>query len=144
MKKILILFSLLSFFAILQSCDKETIIPQTDLPSKIIEYTNEHFPSHTIIQSIKDMDGTTKTYDITLSEGISLEFNRKAEITQIDGLEQLPNSVIPSSILDYVATNYAINYITDWEIDGKNQQIELNNGLDLEFNMNGEFLRIDN
>ncbi|NLW30122.1 MAG: hypothetical protein GXY77_01545 [Fibrobacter sp.] len=75
---------------------------------------------------------------------MSLEFNRKNEIIDIDGVSQLPNSVIPEKILQYVTTNYPTNFITDWELDGKNQQIELDNGLDLEFNMNGDFLRIDN
>jgi hypothetical protein len=85
-----------------------------------------------------------KTYDILLSESISLEFNRKKEIIDIDGVAQLPNSVIPEKILQYVTTNYPTNFITDWELDDKNQQVQLDNGLDLEFKMNGDFLRIDN
>jgi hypothetical protein len=79
-----------------------------------------------------------------LSDGISLEFNRKREIISIDGTSQLPTSVIPEKIFQYVENNYFGNVITDWELDGKNQQIELNNGLDLEFDMNGDFLRLDN
>ena len=79
-----------------------------------------------------------------MSESISLEFNRKKEIIDIDGVAQLPNSVIPEKILQYVTTNYPTNFITDWELDDKNQQVQLDNGLDLEFKMNGDFLRIDN
>ena len=56
----------------------------------------------------------------------------------------MPNSVIPEKILQYVTTNYPTNFITDWELDDKNQQVQLDNGLDLEFKMNGDFLRIDN
>ena len=66
-----------------------------------------------------------------------------ADIIEIDGSSRLPESVIPVKILDYVNQNYSGNYITDWEIDGKNQQVGLENDLDLEFNMSGEFLRID-
>ena len=79
-----------------------------------------------------------------MSESISLEFNRKKEIIDIDGVTQLPNSVIPEKILQYVTTNYPTNFITDWKLDDKNQQVQLDNGLDLEFKMNGDFLRIDN
>lgn len=79
-----------------------------------------------------------------LSENINLEFNRKNEIIEIDGLTELPSSVIPEKLRQYVINNYPSNLITDWELDDKNQQIELDNGLDLEFNMNGDFLRIDN
>ena len=128
----------------LTSCDKEKVIPSTDLPSEITSYISTHFPNNSIVQAIKDRDGLTKTYDILLSESISLEFNRKKEIIDIDGVTQLPNSVIPEKILQYVTTNYPTNFITDWELDDKNQQVQLDNGLDLEFKMNGDFLRIDN
>ena len=128
----------------LTSCDKEEVIPSADLPSEITSYISTHFSNNSIVQVIKDRDGLTKTYDILLSESISLEFNRKKEIIDIDGVAQLPNSVIPEKILQYVTTNYPTNFITDWELDGKNQQVQLDNGLDLEFNMKGDFLRIDN
>jgi len=128
----------------LTSCDKEKIIPTSDLPSEITSYISTHFPNNTTVQVIKDRDGLTKTYDILLSESISLEFNRKKEIIDIDGVAQLPNSVIPEKIRQYVTTNYSTNFITDWELDDKNQQVQLDNGLDLEFNMKGDFLRIDN
>lgn len=87
----------------LTSCDKEEVIPSTDLPSEITSYISTHFPNNSIVQVIKDRDGLTKTYDILLSESISLEFNRKKEIIDIDGVTQLPNSVIPeknSSVCD--------------------------------------------
>lgn len=126
------------------SCEKEIITPSDDLPFEISTYLTIHFPKNTIVQVIKDLDGLTKTYDILLSENISLEFNRKKEVIAIDGVTQLPNSVIPEKILQYVNINYPTQFITDWELDFDNQQIELNNGLDLEFNKKGDFLRIDN
>lgn len=145
-KKSLIKKSLIATAVVfsLSSCDKEEIIPSSDLPSEITSYISTHFPNNTITQVIKDRDGLAKTYDILLSENLSLEFNRKKEIIDIDGVTQLPNSVIPEKILQYVTTNYSTNFITDWELDDKNQQVELDNGLDLEFNMKGDFLRIDN
>lgn len=125
------------------SCDKEEIIPASELPTEITTFISTHFPDNTIVQAIIDKDGLTKTYDILLSGNISLEFNKKKEIIDIDGVSQLPDSVIPEKILQYVATNYPSNFITDWELEGKNQQVQLDNGLDLEFNMEGGFLRVD-
>ncbi len=128
----------------LTSCDKESIIPSTDLPNEITSFISKHFPNNSIAQVIKDKDGLIKTYDVILSDNVSLEFNRKREVIDIDGVGQLPNSVIPAKLLEYVKTNYPNNFITDWELDDRNQQIQLNNGIDLEFNMKGDFLRIDN
>ena len=125
------------------SCAKDEVIPVSELPAEMKAYISTHFPSNTILQVVKDVDGFTKTYDVLLSERISLEFNRQKEIIDIDSEIALPNSVIPEQIRQYVTANYPSNVITDWELDDRNQQVQLNNGLDLKFNMNGDFLRID-
>ena len=132
------------FIISLTSCTQEVIIPASEYPSEITSYTSTHFPNNSILQVIKDREDLTETYDVLLSENIRLEFNRKKEIIDIDGAAQLPNSVIPEKILQYVTSNYPTNFITDWELDNKNQQVQLDNGLDLEFTMKGDFLRIDN
>lgn len=127
----------------LASCDKETLVQDNDLSKEIRTFISTHFPSNRIIQSVKDRDGLELTYDILLDGNIKLEFNKKNQIIDIESREKLPDSVIPAKILDYVSANYSGNFITGWEIDGRNQQVKLNNGLELEFNMDGDFLRID-
>ena len=125
------------------SCAKDEVIPVSELPAEMKAYISTHFPSNTILQVVKDVDGLTKTYDVLLSERISLEFNRQKEIIDIDSEIALPNSVIPEQIRQYVTANYPTNVITVWELDDRNQQIQLDNWLDLEFTMNGDFIRID-
>lgn len=122
---------------------QEKTIASNELPREITAYIAKHFPSHTITKAEKERDGLSHTYEVELSGNIDLEFNRKKEIKEIDGESRLPNSVIPNKILQYVAQKYPNNYITDWKLDGKKQQAELNNGLELEFNRKGDFLRID-
>lgn len=125
------------------SCEKETLIQENDLPDEIRTFITTHFPANKIIQSVKDRDGLEVTYDVILDGNISLEFNSKKQITDIDGTTRLPDSVIPSKILDYVSANYPDNFIIGWELDSRNQQVKLDNRLELEFNIAGDFLRID-
>ena len=127
----------------LVACDKESILPNSELPDEIKTYVSTHFPDNSILQVIKDQDGFIKSYDLTLSGNIGLEFNRKKEIIGIDGVGRLPDSVIPEKIRQYVSSNYPNQFITDWELDDRNQVVELDNGLDLKFNMAGDFLRLD-
>lgn len=141
MKKI-VFIACLSLIAI--SCEKEVLISKNELPLEITVYIATHFSENEIIQVVKDKDGLDLTYDITLENGFFLEFNRKKEIKDIEGTFKLPDSVIPSALLDYVSTYYADNFIVGWEIDDKNQQITLNNGLELLFTMSGNYIRIDN
>lgn len=124
-------------------CEKENVIMPEQVPSDISSFVQLHFSDHEILQVIKDTDGFVLTYDVILSDGISLEFNRKKEIIDIDSDSQLPDSVIPEPILTYIHEHYSSNVITDWELEDRHQQIGLDNGLDLEFTKKGEFIRID-
>lgn len=125
------------------SCEKTTVLDS--VPAEIRSYVTAHFPANTILQTVKNVDGTEITYDVILSESIFLEFNRKKEITEIDATTALPDDVIPDNILNYVNINYPDNFIIGWELkDKKNQQIDLNNGLELLFDKSGNFIRLDN
>lgn len=129
---------------ILTSCTEDKIIAESELPTEISSYLKMHFPNNMVVQATMDKELFSTSYDVILSDNISLEFNSKNNIKDIDAASKLPDSVIPKEILDYVKSNYANNHITDWELDDNNQQIGLDNGIDLEFNMKGKFLRIDN
>lgn len=125
---------------------QDKVVPYSQIPSKIKNYVTTHFPKHSIVKSDIDIEGLggAKQYEIDLSDGTELKFNNKNQIIDIDGKTKLPDSVIPEKIKQYIATNYPGNVITDWELDGKNQQISLDNDLEIEFNMKGDFVKIDN
>ena len=125
------------------SCKKEEIKPEDKLPTEIRTYITTHYPSQTIYEPIIDKTDSTCTYEVKLSNATSLEFNYKKEIVDIDGNTELPKSVISIKIFDYVKVSYPNNFITGWEMDEGKQEIELNNSVDLEFNMNNDFLQID-
>lgn len=129
---------------LLASCNKEETLPKSEIPAEISGYVSTHFPGAKIIGATKDIDGWDLTYDITLEGGYFLEFNRKKELTDIEGLSKLPESIIPGKIGSFISSNYTENQIVGWEIDNRHQQIKLDNRLELEFNMDGDFLRIDN
>jgi hypothetical protein len=144
MKKLALNGMLLASLALsLASCQKDTVLPAAEIPAELTDYLNQHFSDQPVLQVIKDRDGFTKTYDIILEGGVTLEFNRSYEVIDIDGNNKLPDSVIPTKLLEYVNEKYPNSYITDWELEDKHQQVGLENGLTLEFNMDGTFLRID-
>lgn len=125
------------------SCNKDKVLLTSEIPEEIRNYISTHFPDNSIQHVTKEKDDFTVTYDVLLDGNTSLEFNRKKEIIDIDGTTKLPDSVIPEKILQYVATDYPDNFITDWELEDKHQQVGLDNDLDLEFSMEGEFIRFD-
>jgi len=141
MKKIVFLAVLPLMF---MGCEKMKILTVSEVPVEISQFINNHFPENGILQGIKETDGLELTYFFTLENQFTLEFNRKKEIIDINGFTRLPDSVIPAKLLMYVTTHFPEQYIIGWELSDRNQQIKLNNGFEFEFNMKGEFLRIDN
>ena len=146
MKKLQILGILLTLGLLLiaTSCDDDKGLSENEIPNEITTFITTHFPSNNIIRATKDKDGSRVSYDVTLSGNVKLEFNSQREITDIDSNTKLPDSVIPQAIRDYVTENYPNNFITDWELEDNHQQVGLDNDIDLEFTMDGEFIRVDN
>lgn len=125
------------------NCSKEELKPGENLPNEVKVYITTHFPDQFINEAKINENDSIKTYEIRLDNLTDLEFNYKFEIMDIDGKTKIPNSVISEKISIYVSLNYPNNFITGWEMDEGKQEVELNNGIDLEFDSNNEFLQID-
>ncbi len=129
----------------LTSCEKETVVPETDLPKAAQEYLSTHFYGLNVIQVIKDQEGLRKSYDVYLAEGFELEFKKSGDVVSIKNNrnQPLPDSVVPAKILEYVNSNFSTDYVVSWELDDNFQEVELNTGMELKFSKSGDFIRID-
>lgn len=128
----------------LQSCEKnDELIGENKLPSAAQTFLQENFPSEAVSSVVKDYDDGTHTYKVSLSDGTFIEFKKNGEWKEIENRTTgVPESVIPTKILEYIKANYPDNFVIDIERD-RHYDVELNSGLDLDFNSKGEFLRID-
>ncbi len=154
-KKLVLIVALFMMPLSLIGCDREVPLTVNDVPNEIKTYVEKHFSDYDILQIMKDYDGAELTYDVILKSKqtsglITLEFNRKKQIISIDSQNTcLPESVIPAPIWAYVSANYQNQNIciNDWSFDrdglNKHQEVELSNGLNLEFDKDGNFRRID-
>lgn len=130
------------FLTTLTACDQEKIITQNELPQEVASYISRNFPNATVAQAVQEREGLGKSYNIILSDGISLEFNGK-EITDIKSNRALPDAAVPQKIRAYVTENYPGSAVTQWDTDANGQQAKLDNGIELQFNKAGNFQRID-
>jgi hypothetical protein len=143
MKKIIITLCSVIVAITITNCTKEELKPGANLPHEVKTYITTHFPDQSITKAIINEDDSIKAYEIRLDNLTDLEFNSKYEIMDIDGITEIPYSTISEKIITYVSINYPNNFITGWEMDEEKQEVELNNALDLEFDMNNDFLGID-
>src|SRR5690606_35051617 len=124
-------------------CDSERVITREELPDAALTYIQTHFADYELLQAVKDRDAMSVGYEIILEGGFRLDFDRQGEIQGIDGAAPLPDSAVPSSIGQYVRANFPGQQIVQWKRDGRKDDVELDNGVELEFDKDGKFLRMD-
>ena len=139
-------FLSMGIFALcLQANAQKKNIPQSELPGTAKDFITEYFSDQKIVQVVKDVDYLVKTeYEITLGNGFQLEFDGKGDWKDVDGNNTaIPSDFFSKSITDYILQNFPGQQITAIEKKSSGYELELSNGLDIDFNSNGEFVRID-
>lgn len=124
-------------------CDKEKVVSTDRLPTQAQAYITQHFPGYEILQVVKERDDLKISYDVNLDDGYNLDFDKEGRILGVEGLNKLPDSVVPNNLLNYVREHYREHFIRDWKLDDRGQEIKLSNGVELQFDKNGNFRRID-
>ena len=132
--------TLAAFFLV--ACDKEKVVQSDDLPANASGFVTTHYPGKQILQVVRELDNLKTYYHVYLNNGTKLDFSRKGDLREIEGTEAIPDTAIPMLILDYVDTNYPSTFIRGWEIDDARQEITLSTDKELEFDKNGNFLRV--
>lgn len=151
MKKIILTgFIALSLLFSTTSCDndddRETIINAADLPAQVGTFVTAYFPNATYLtikkQNRADNDGSI--YDVFLTNGFEIDFDAAGNWIDIDGNHQaIPVELIPEKISTYVTDNYPGLFVTSIDNEPSYIDVELSNNLDLIFDKQGNFLRID-
>lgn len=119
------------------------------LPDNIKGYIAKHFKGYTISHYEKDRELLDVEYKIYISNSSStfkLDFDNKGLIENIESTDErtpLPNSVINAEIVKYVKNQFPQAKIIEWKKKKNTQVVELTNNMELVFNNNGKFLRVD-
>jgi hypothetical protein len=145
MKKLflLLIVSIVGMMPILADNDK--IITREELPEKAQVFLTQHFEGIEILYAKVEREmGVIMSYDVLLDGEVKVEFNRSGEWTSVDcERNQVPNGVLPQGVLDYVTKKFAKSYVVEIERGLLGYDVKLNNDLDLDFDKNGKFLRVD-
>ncbi len=119
------------------------VTPQ-DLPEAITAFVKEHFQDATIARVELDNERGGKEFDVYLNDGTEIEFDANNQWDNVDcRTKAVPAALVPEAIANYVKTNYATLPIVKIDKDARGFDIELSNGLDLEFDTAGKFVKID-
>ena len=141
MRKIIgIAIVLIANFAFAQ----EVIIPFNQLPAKAKTFIHQHFKDVKVMNVIQDKDVFSKDFDVNFENGTKIEVDRTGNWKEIKTLSgSVPSSLVPAKIKQYISNNYKGANIVEINKDAYKIDVELSNGVDLDFDKNGNFLRID-
>ena len=143
MKKISLILVAISLFVFSNANAQKKYLAVSETPGQIISYINAHFPKSEIISVKKDKEVLKTEYKVKLNTMVELEFDGNFSIKKIESKRALPQSVDPEKIVAYIHKNYPNNKILEWKKEKKGQKIELDNDIDVVFDLNGKFLGID-
>lgn len=134
-----------------EATTSEGTIPATNpadvLPYAAKQFVEKHFPGATILhvenKGSSVTDGTV--FDVELSDKTDIDFDKDGEWREIstEGNVAIPADVLPTAVQDYLKANYAGQAIKSVDKDYDVMAVELANDVDLIFDLEGKFLRID-
>lgn len=117
----------------------------SQLPVKARELVKKNFPKINISYlKIDDEIFRSKNYEVTLTDGTEIEFDKNGEWKEIDCKKnEVPAVFVSDPITQYVSQYYPDQHIVKIEKLRRGYQIELSNDLDITFDVKGHFLRMD-
>jgi len=143
MKKVIV-----SAFCTLFSIGMFAQASTSNLPKTAQDFVNRHF-SQISVEKVEENSNwkiwEDDKYEITLSNGIELDFDENGNIVEIDGEDNaaIPMEALPSKVQSYLQANYANTKVVGWEKQKKEQEVELVDGTELEFDADGNFRKLD-
>ena len=144
MKNRVLLLVAVATLAITSAYAEDIVISAKKLPNTAQEFLNTHFADGNIVRAVHDREVGDNDYTIWLNDGSKIEFNGKGNWESVENKSAgVGSSVVPVNIKEYITTNYPSLVIVKIEKKVYGYEVELNNDLDLKFDSNGNFQRVD-
>lgn len=126
----------------------ESVISANNLPVNAQNFVSKNFGNMEFVHAIKEVDRNITTYNIQLKDGTKIEFTDNGDWIEVkNGLgKAIPNKFFPENIKKYLQTKYPKVDAKSIDMDTKDKEIKvelLQNNVDLKFDLNGNFIKID-
>lgn len=140
-KSMVILAALFGFhFASAQ----EKNITFEQLPAEAQTFVKKHFSKLKVVNVFEDAKPNHTEYDVFFENGTEIEFLSNGDWEEVKSrTNELPASVVPAAISQYIKNQFPNAFVREIKKKRYGFEVEISNGLDLEFDQNGNFLRFD-
>ena len=144
MRILMIAICCMMSFNIVANAGNDKPINVNELPAKAQTLLSKHFKGQKVMLATIESGVVSRSYDVVLRNGTKLEFDKKGDLTEIDCKQGIvPSQLIPQSIKNYLKENYRGEAVRKIELNKKEYEVELTNGIDLTFNKHFQLIDID-
>ncbi len=143
MKKMMIVLA--SVLLSLNACaDRAQVGSFTNLPQPAQTFVETYFAKADIAVILYEREGLHNEYEVRLNDGTYIEFDYQGNLEKVDcKTKAVPNGIVPTAIVQYVEAHHPTMFIVEYSIDRRRQSVELNTGMEIEFDKAGKFLHYD-
>lgn len=144
MRILMIAICCMMSFNIVANAGNDKPINVNELPAKAQTLLTKHFKGQKVMLATIESGVVSRSYDVVLRNGTKLEFDKKGNLTEIDCKQSIvPSQLIPQPIKNYLKENYRGETVRKIELNKKEYEVELTNGIGLTFNKHFQLIDID-
>ncbi len=143
-KAILMTLVTVALFSCKAFADEDRMVQFETLPAQVKEFVNTHFNGVGVAYAKEEREFVVTGYEVMFTTGEKVEFDRTCAWEEVDcKYSAVPASVVPTQIKDFVAQKHPDVKIVKISRDRWDYEIELNNGLELKFDLQFNFIGYD-
>ena len=141
MKRLVFILSVLVLAGVAYfAAEYDRTISFNELPPAAQQILNANFQGNKPIFITADWDD----YKVVLSGGQKMEFDRNGNWTDIEcGFTGVPEALLPAPILTHISQSFPGAQVSSISADWQGYDVELNTGLEIEYDKNFQVSKID-
>ena len=144
MKKMLVLMCAMLLTVSLAFARDKVTKDVSSLPVMAREMIQTHFTNAGVEYLKVKSRALVEGYEVFLSDGSELEFDRKGRWTDVENKHRaVPSSLIPAAVQKYLGTYYPNQRVVEIKQKRRGYELKLVNGLELVFDKKGKFKHLD-
>lgn len=113
------------------------------MPSNVKSFLAKYYPKATVVKYEAKTTLAGKKYEVKLNNGVEIDFDKNGNWEEISDKQGVPTVLIPAKIKTYLDQKYKGVKVESIDKDDNKIKVDLLNDIDLEFDKNGKFLRVD-
>ena len=144
MKKLLLASLLVFSFCFVYADKNDQLIEVSALPQAAQQFLQSYFNGVEVSYVMKERDAGVDEYKVMFKSGGNVEFDKKGEWESVSMKSAgVPSGIVPVTLMKYLKEKFPNGKVIKIEKDKRRYEVKMDNGLELDFDKSGKFLKMD-